>query len=138
MKLIIHAGTGTIIDLDDDVFYLDTNDLSVDQKKAILEDDSNEEIVNLASEKGRRLTSDALEITPANSMIFTPMSIKYEVEMTEAFVSDDIAEWVLNKATEADLWEISNAAISDDLLWRNFSDVLGGAIEGVYKRKVKS
>ena len=138
MKLIIHAGTGTIIDLDDDVFYLDTNDLSVDQKKAILEDDSDEEIINLASEKGRRLTKDALEITPANSMIFTPMSIKYEVEMTEAFVSDDIADWVLNKATEADLWEISNAAISDDLLWRNFSDVLGGAIEGVYKRKAKS
>lgn len=136
MKLIIHAGTGTIIDLDDDVFYLDINNLSIDEKQAILDDDS--ELVSLASEKGRRLTSDALEITPANSMIFTPMSIKYEVEMTEAFVSDDIAEWVLNKATEADLWEISNAAISDDLLWRNFSDVLGGAIEGVYKRKVKS
>lgn len=136
MKLIIHAGTGTIIDLDDDVFYLDINNLTIDEKQAILDDDS--ELVNLASEKGRRLTSDALEITPANSMIFTPMSIKYEVEMAEAFVSDDIAEWVLNKATEADLWEISNAAISDDLLWRNFSDVLGGAIEGVYKRKVKS
>lgn len=137
MKLIIHAGTGTIIDLDDDVFYLDINNLTIDEKQAILDDDA--ELVSLASEKGRRLTSDALEITPANSMIFTPMSIKYEVEMTEGFVSEDIADWVLNKATDDDLWEISNAAISDDLRWRNFSDVLlGGAIESVYKRKATS
>ena len=60
MKLIIHAGTGTIIDFDDNVFYLDTNDLSIDEKKAILEDDSDEEIVSLASVKGRRLVKESL------------------------------------------------------------------------------
>lgn len=136
MKLIIHAGTGTIIELDDDVFYMDTNDLTVDEKKAVLDDDSDSVIVDLAVEHGRRLTKEGLEITPVTSMVFTPMSIRYEVENNEALVSEEIADWVLNKATEDDLWVVSNVAINDDLLWTNFTNVLGGAIEEVYKGKV--
>lgn len=136
MKLIIHTGTGTIVDADDQVYVLDIDSLTPEERTKVLVEDNNQLAVKMAVMKGRRLTEDALSITPANSMIFTPMSIKYEVEMTEAFVSDDIADWVLNKATEDELWQISNTAISDDLLWRNYTDVLGGAIEQIYKKQV--
>jgi hypothetical protein len=136
MKLIIHTGTGTIVDADDQVYVLDIDSLTPEERTKVLVEDNTQLAVKMAVMKGRRLTEDALSITPANSMIFTPMSIKYEVEMTEAFVSDDIADWVLNKATEDELWQISNTAISDDLLWRNYTDVLGGAIEQIYKKQV--
>lgn len=135
MKLIIHAGTGTIINADDDVFVLDTKRLTEDELALI---DNEHDAVDLAKSKGRRLTKDALDITPSNSMVFTPMSIRYEVEMNEALVEENLAAWVLNQATEDDLWHISNVAILDELLWTNFADVLGGAIEEVYKRKDKS
>lgn len=135
MKLIVHAGTGTIIDADDDVFVLDTKYLTKNEL-ALLDDEH--EAVDLARSVGRRLTKDALDITPVNSMIFTPMSIRYEVQETDSFVSEEVSDWIFDKATEDDLWEISNVAMNNELLWENYSTVLSGAIEEVYKRKAGS
>lgn len=45
--LIVHKGTGTIIDASDDVVVVDTNDLTEEEDLALEEED-----MNIADEKG--------------------------------------------------------------------------------------
>lgn len=137
MKLIIHAGTGTIIDADDQVFILDMNDLTDEERKEALVDENDDLIVELAKSKGSRLTEDALDIDPGNSMVFTPFSIRYEIGGAEGLlVGEDMEDWVLNRATDDELREVGKVALADEMLWENYSDVLVGAIVDVYNKQV--
>lgn len=64
MKLIIHEGTGTIIDADDGVFYLNTDTLNDDDRTEIkngLENDDDDVLVEFAARLGRRITGEKLE-----------------------------------------------------------------------------
>lgn len=137
MKLIVHAGTGTIINADDSVFVLDT-DVLTDDENQLIDDDENS-TVELAIKKGRLLTNDALDVTTSNSMVFTPFSIRYEIEASKGLIVDkEFEDWILNKATDEQLREVSSIAITDELLWENYSDVLVGALLDVYnKQEVK-
>ena len=70
-------------------------------------------------------------------MVFTPFSIRYEIQALEGLLTDKKLEnWVLKEATDDELHEVANIAISDELLWENYSDVLVGAIVDVYGKRV--
>lgn len=50
---LIHAGTGTIIDADDGVYLLDSDNLNAEQT-SVLENGDDDEIVSLAIEINKR------------------------------------------------------------------------------------
>lgn len=135
MKLIVHAGTGTIIDADDQVFVLDISQLTDDERKETLVDQNDDLIVRLAKSKGRRLHEDDLDITPSNSIVFTPFSIRYEIESGDFLVQEEIKNWIVNQATDDELSAIGNIAMTDEMMWENYSDVLIGAIVDVYNKR---
>lgn len=55
MKLLVHRGTGTVINLDDDVFVIETDNLT-DQENDIIESGSDSGIAEVAHRAGTRLT----------------------------------------------------------------------------------
>lgn len=64
MKLIIHEGTGTIIDADDGVFYLDTDTLNADERREIrdgLDSDNDDVLVQYAVRLGQHITGEKLK-----------------------------------------------------------------------------
>ena len=51
MKLLVHRGTGTVINLDDDVFVIETDNLT-DQENDIIESGSDSGIAEVAYRAG--------------------------------------------------------------------------------------
>lgn len=136
MKLIVHTGTGTIIDADDQVFVLDMSQLTDEERKETLVDQNDDLIVRLAKIRGRALSNENLDMTPSNSITFTPFTIRYEIGTMEGLITDkNLEDWVLNKATDDELNEVGQIAISDEMMWENYSDVLIGAIVDVYNKR---
>lgn len=136
MKLIVHAGTGTIIDADDQVFILDMSQLTDEERKETLADENDYLIVELAKKKGRRVRQEDLDLTPSNSITFTPFTIRYEIGAMEGLIVDkNLEDWVLNRATDDELTEVAQIALNDEMMWENYSDVLIGAIVDVYNKR---
>lgn len=135
MKLIVHAGTGTIIDADDDVYVIDTNLIDDATLGGYIEDGDEHQIVELAKEKGRRINSSELELTYRNTMAFTPSALKYEAEENETVrktIQEDAKAW-LDTASDEAFAKVSEFIMNDDLLWENFSEIIADAIKAVYE-----
>jgi hypothetical protein len=135
MKLIVHAGTGTVIDADDGVFVIDTDLIRDEALVALLEDGDEDEIVEVAKDKGRRLDSVDLEMTYQNCMVFTPTALRYEATENEAVstVGPEILEWVATTSAE-NLGYVAELILNDELLWEHFSNIVADAIRAAYQK----
>ena len=131
MKLIVHAGTGTIIDADDGVFVIDTDLVQNEALGDFLDDDDETAIVEIAQEKGRRLNSAELEMTHANSIAFTPSALRYEA--TELDVDSRLAEWV-STTSASNLEYVASLIMNDDLLWQNYKQIIVEALRSAYEK----
>lgn len=136
MKLIVHVGTGTVIDADDKVFVIDTDAIHDEALGKLLEDGDEADVVNIAKEKGRRISSDLLELTYGNCMAFTPTALKQEIE-ENTFVTnklnDGVAQWLRN-ATAEEYQAVADAIINDELLWQYYCEIVADAMNNTYHK----
>ena len=137
MKLIVHAGTGTIIDADDDVYIIDTDAIKDESLGALLEDGDESEVIDIAIKSGRKLRSDELEMSYGNSMTFTPTSIRQEIQENPFMpkkLEEGVSEWLEN-ASQDDFDFIAGLVMADELLWQNYMDILAHAINETFRKK---
>lgn len=116
MKLIIHAGTGTIIPADECLVVTITDDLLDDH-----------EIVERAEEDGIPVR----ELLSSNTMSFSPLALREEArELLEGgagyYEPSDTGEeaesirWCAYIATDDELNEVGQWIMNDDDLWQTF------------------
>ena len=138
MKLLIHAGTGTVINADDGVFFLDTDTLNDDERRHIkrgLDDDDDEVLIEVGTDRGRRISGEELELTYRNTMSFSPSSLRHEaVENTSLTLSPEAREWVASEAGNGDLEFVCNIILNDDAIWSSYDVVVSDAIRYVYQQ----
>lgn len=142
MKLIVHAGTGTIIEADDNVWILDTDRLDDETIKELLseyggDDWDDNTAVEIATNYGRRIDKGAIELAHNTALSFTPTAIRYEVMESDeirSYLNPDVAQWVLD-TNDRNLIEVAEVALNDERLWENFIDVLLDSIREVYDEK---
>jgi uroporphyrinogen-III synthase len=141
MKLIIHAGTGTVIDADDDVFIIDTNLIHDDVLGPFLEDGDEEEIVEIAKENGRRINSEQLEMTYRNCVAFTPTALRYEVAENSGVtrrLDRETIEWAATTSAQ-NLDYVAELIMNDEILWERYTEIVAEAISAAHtKTKGKS
>ena len=117
MKLIIHAGTGTIIPADECLVVTITDD------DDLLED---HEIVERAEEDGLPIS----ELLSSNTMSFSPLALREEARELLGgggyYEPDDTSEeaeairWCAYIATNDELNEIGHWIMNDDDLWQTY------------------
>lgn len=130
---LIHAGTGTIIDADDGVYILDSENLTEEQT-AVLESGDDTEIVALATELNKRF--QMTDLTWANCIAYSPSSIRTEIResLWEVYSEDDndkaVLEWA-EKASDDELNTVASYILSDHYIWGTFTDdLIDGLREG--------
>lgn len=134
MKLIVHAGTGTIIDADDGVYVIDTDAIQDSALASLLEDGDKGQVVELAVDKGRRLDSEILELTYRNVVAFSPAALREEVKENDSVsdqLGDTIAQWA-RTANAIELDKVAEFIMNDDLLWEHYTTIVVDAIKAVY------
>jgi len=115
MKLIIHAGTGTIIPADECLVVTITDDLLEDH-----------EIVERAEEDGLPIS----ELLSSNTMSFSPLALREEARELLGgggyYEPDDTSEeaeairWSAYIATDDELNEVGHWIMNDDDLWQTY------------------
>lgn len=139
MKLIVHAGTGTIIDADDGVFVIDTDIINDDALGALLDDGDEDEIVELAKDKGRRISGELLEMSYRNCVAFTPTALRFEAIENDRLirilqgVDGQITEWV-DTTSARNLDYVADLIMNDEVLWERYTDIVGDAIIAAYNK----
>lgn len=135
-RLLIHIGTGTIIDLDDDCVFIDMPDS--------LEDADEDEIVDYAKEYGVPVnTSVHPDVNYGNVVCYSPSALREEAREIVADISDPITrealEFVINQATDKELNEMASFILNGDTVWTAYrEDILEGARVAHGWRKEKS
>lgn len=139
MKLIVHRGTGTVIDADDDVYVIDTDAIKDEAIIKLLEDGDESDVVEVAVMNGTKITGDDLELNWRNCMAFSPSSLRQEVD-ENPFVSKKLtegaSEW-LTKAGHIEFEQIADEILNDELIWQNYCDIVAHAINEVFARSQK-
>lgn len=124
MRLIIHAGTGTIIPAEECLIVTLTDDVLHDGDTGTeLED---HEIVELAEEHGFPLE----DLLSSNTMSFSPLALREEArEMLDSggyIDADDTSpeaeavRWCAYIATDDELNEVGQWIMNDDDLWQTY------------------
>ena len=129
MKYLVHAGTGTIINADDDVFVLDTALLD-DQTMLMLTEGGDEDLAEFAQIKGKRLSLN--DMTYSNTVSYSPSSIREEIResLSEYYTDEEWLSWA-EQASDDDLNEVAGYILSADDVWQNFSiNLVDGLREG--------
>jgi hypothetical protein len=142
MKLIVHAGTGTIIEADDNVWILDTDRLDDETIKELIskygkDDWDDNTAVDIATSYGRRIDKGAIELSTETALPLTPTSIRYEIMENDEvweYLSTEVAQWVLD-TNDRNLLEVAEIALNDQRLWENYLNVLLDSIREVYDDK---
>jgi hypothetical protein len=143
MKLIVHAGTGTIIEADDNVWILDTDRLDDETIKELLteygdhDDWDDHTVVDIATSHGRRIDKGAIELAHNTALALTPTSIRYEMTENDgvySYLPSEVIQWVLN-TSDLNLIEVAEIALNDQRLWDNYFNVLLDSIREVYDDK---
>ena len=135
MKLIVHAGTGTIIDADDGVFLIDTDVIHDEALGKLLEDGDESDVVAIAKNKGRRISGEEIEMTYRNCVAFTPAALRYEVKENDFVgknIGEEAAKWVETASAHA-LDKVAELIMGDELLWEHYTNIVTEAITAVYK-----
>lgn len=134
MKLIVHAGTGTVINADDDVYVIETDSLT-DADTNLIEDGNDTEIAEVAKRNGRRISSPELELTYRNSVAFTPTALRQEVQ-ENTFVSKKLVRGVeswLDTATDKEFDAVADRIMNDELLWQHYCEIVADAINQTFE-----
>lgn len=139
MKLIVHRGTGTVIDADDGVYVIDTDAIKDEAIIKLLEDGDESDVVEVAVMNGTKITGDDMEMNWRNCMAFTPSSLRQEVE-ENPFVSKKLAEGVtdwLKNAGHIEFEQIADQILNDELIWQHYCDIVAEAINEVFNQSQK-
>lgn len=130
-KYIIHRGTDTWIDLDDDVVFLDGETVEGD-----ITEENLDEIIERYARKINSVDLDGL-VNPDLLVSFTPQAIiDEEGSLFQAGVPDHIIEW-LRTADHDTLRRIGSTAITAEEIWTAYAEALGFAIQDAYLAATK-
>ena len=139
-KFIVHAGTDTIIDASDDVYILDIEDITDEDRENLTGSDYFDDhyIIALAKERGNKLNPDTLEMTFGNTVSFAPSAIKEEAQESDQLkhvLGEEIISWLLSDAKAEDFAYIAGIALGDDEMWQGYNQTIASAIQTAYENK---
>jgi len=132
-KLVIHIGTGTIIDADEcvivDVERLDDHDT------ALVNDGDDSDLVEIAERLGKPL--NLTDLSFRNTVAFSPSSLRSEAEeaISQGFATDDddiaYLTWTAEVATDDELSGVADYILNDDTMWNEYNTtVMDGMRQG--------
>ena len=133
-KLIIHIGTGTIIDANECVI-LDVDKL--DEQDTFLVDGDDADIVGVAERLGKPL--NLTDLSFRNTVAFSPSSLRSEAEeaISQGFATDDddiaYLTWVLEVATDDELNGVADYILNDDTMWNEYNTTVMDGMRQGYK-----
>jgi len=132
-KLVVHIGTGTIIDADEcvivDVEKLDDHDTT------LVNDGDDSDLVEIAERLGKPL--NLTDLTYRNTVAFSPSSLRSEAEeqLSNGYATDDDAiaylTWTAEVATDDELSGVADYILNDDTMWNEYNTtVMDGMRQG--------
>jgi len=132
-KLIIHIGTGTIIDADECVI-VDVEKLD-DHDTALVNDGDDSDVVEIAGRLGKPL--NLTDLSFRNTVAFSPSSLRSEAEeaLSQGFATDDddiaYLTWTAEVATDDELSGVADYILNDDTMWNEYNTtVMDGMRQG--------
>ena len=132
-KLIIHIGTGTIIDADECVI-VDVEKLD-DHDTALVNDGDDSDVVEIAERLGKPL--NLTDLSFRNTVAFSPSSLRSEAEeaISQGFATDDddiaYLTWTAEVATDDELSGVADYILNDDTMWNEYNTtVMDGMRQG--------
>jgi hypothetical protein len=132
-KLIIHIGTGTIIDADECVI-VDVEKLD-DHDTALVNDGDDSDVVEIAERLGKPL--NLTDLSFRNTVAFSPSSLRSEAEeaLSQGFATDDddiaYLTWTSEVATDEELSSVADYILNDDTMWNEYNTtVMDGMRQG--------
>jgi hypothetical protein len=132
-KLLVHIGTGTIIDANEcvivDVERLDDHDT------ALVNDGDDSDVVEIAERLGKPL--NLTDLSFRNTVAFSPSSLRSEAEeaLSQGFATDDddiaYLTWTAEVATDEELSSVADYILNDDTMWNEYNTtVMDGMRQG--------
>ena len=133
-KLIVHIGTGTIIDADEcvivDVEKLDDHDTALEN------DGDDSDVVGVAERIGKPL--NLTDLTYRNTVAFSPSALRSEADelLSQGYydADEDILKqlaWCAEVATDDELNQVAGYILNDDTLWGEYNTtVMDGIRQG--------
>ena len=132
-KLVIHIGTGTIIDADECVI-VDVEKLD-DHDTALVNDGDDSDVVEVAERLGKPL--NLTDLSFRNTVAFSPSSLRSEAEeaISQGFATDDddiaYLTWTAEVATDDELSGVADYILNDDTMWNEYNTtVMDGMRQG--------
>ena len=132
-KLVIHIGTGTIIDADECVI-VDVEKLD-DHDTALVNDGDDSDVVEIAERLGKPL--NLTDLSFRNTVAFSPSSLRSEAEeaLSQGFATDDddiaYLTWTSEVATDEELSSVADYILNDDTMWNEYNTtVMDGMRQG--------
>lgn len=132
-KLVIHIGTGTIIDADECVI-VDVEKLD-DHDTALVNDGDDSDVVEIAGRLGKPL--NLTDLSFRNTVAFSPSSLRSEAEeaISQGFATDDddiaYLTWTSEVATDEELSSVADYILNDDTMWNEYNTtVMDGMRQG--------
>ena len=138
-KLVVHIGTGTIIDADECVI-VDVEKLD-DHDTALVNDGDDSDVVEIAERIGTPL--NLTDLTFRNTVAFSPSALRSEAEeqLGQGYATDDsiaYLTWCAEVATDDELNEVAGYILNDDGLWSEYNTtVMDGMRQGFAWSKEK-
>ena len=138
-KLVVHIGTGTIIDADECVI-VDVEKLD-DHDTALVNDGDDSDVVEIAERLGKPL--NLTDLTYRNTVAFSPSALRSEAEeqLSQGYATDDsivYLTWCAEVATDDELNEVAGYILNDDGLWSEYNTtVMDGMRQGFAWSKEK-
>ena len=138
-KLVVHIGTGTIIDADECVI-VDVEKLD-DHDTALVNDGDDSDVVEIAERIGTPL--NLTDLTFRNTVAFSPSALRSEAEeqLSQGYATDDsivYLTWCAEVATDDELNEVAGYILNDDTLWGEYNTtVMDGMRQGFAWSKEK-
>lgn len=129
-KLIVHIGTGTIIDASECV-VVDTDLFDNEDKARLTGDDyfDDSAVCDIAERLGTPVnTSVSADVTYGNAMLFSPSALRENAREVIGIGAYDLFPdtkdallWVAGIATDEELQETGSWILSDDDLWETYN-----------------
>jgi hypothetical protein len=136
-KLIVHIGTGTIIDADECVI-VDTDKFDDHDDARITGDDYFDDsvVVEIAERIGKPL--NLTDLTYRNTVAFSPSALRSEAQelLSQGYydADEDILKqlaWCAEVATDDELNQVAGYILNDDTLWGEYNTtVMDGIRQG--------
>ena len=139
--LIVHVGTGTIIDADECVI-VDVNKLN-DYDTTLVTDGDDSDVVEIAERLGKPINTTDLKW--GNTVAFSPIALREEAgAIIDAGVYEEgdseyeAFMWCINIATDDELNMVASYILDDDDLWNTYkTSVTDGLRQGLIWSKEK-